>query len=71
MSYSMSRRYTSKLLEMMDEGLLTPEQVANMCLAYMSEDDVKGMVRYNDILQDVEKEISVDLTIEQINALDL
>lgn len=51
MSYSMSRRYTSKLLEMMDQGLLTPEQVANMCLAFMSEDDVKGMVRYNDIVE--------------------
>lgn len=51
MSYSMSRPYTTELLNMMDEGLLTPEQVANMCLVFMSEDDVKGMMRYNDIVE--------------------
>jgi hypothetical protein len=53
MSYSMSRPYTTELLNMMDEGLLTPEQVANMCLVFMSEDDVKGMMRYNDITSEI------------------
>jgi hypothetical protein len=54
MPYSMSRPYTLELLNMMDEGLLTPEQVANMCLVFMSEDDVKGMMRYNDITPEFE-----------------
>ena len=52
MSYSVSRQYTSKLLEMMDEGLITPEQVANMCLAYMSEYCVQDMMCVNDIIDE-------------------
>ena len=52
MSYSMSRPYTTELLEMMDQGLITPEQVANMCLVYMSEADVKDMMFANDIVEE-------------------
>jgi len=44
------REYTSKLIAMMDEGLITAEAVAEMALAYMSEDDVKDMCRANDLL---------------------
>ena len=44
------REMTSKLLAMMDEGLISAEVVAEMALAYMSEDDVADMMRANDIL---------------------
>ena len=44
------REYTSKLLAMMDEGLISAEAVAEMALAYMSEDDVKDMCLANDLL---------------------
>jgi hypothetical protein len=44
------REYTSKLIAMMDEGLISAEVVAEMALAYMSEDDVKDMCRANDLL---------------------
>jgi hypothetical protein len=44
------REYTSKLLAMMDEGLISTEAVAEMALAYMSEDDVKDMCLANDLL---------------------
>jgi hypothetical protein len=47
---------TSKLIAMMDEGLITAEAVAEMALAYMSEDDVADMMRCNDILLDEEDE---------------
>jgi hypothetical protein len=47
---------TSKLLAMMDEGLISAEAVAEMALAYMSEDDVADMMRANDILLDEEDE---------------
>jgi hypothetical protein len=47
---------TSKLIAMMDEGLITAESVAEMALAYMSEDDVADMMRANDILLDEEDE---------------
>ena len=50
------REMTSKLLAMMDEGLISAEVVAEMALAYMSEDDVADMMRANDILLDEEDE---------------
>ena len=37
---------------MMDEGLISAQAVAEMALAYMSEDDVADMMRCNDILDD-------------------
>ena len=58
------REYTTKLLEMMDEGLISAAAVAEMALAYMSEDDVKDMVRSNDLMpwleDDEEDEPDVD-----------
>jgi hypothetical protein len=50
------REYTSKLMAMMDEGMISAEAVAEMALAYMSEDDVKDMCRANDLLLDEEDE---------------
>jgi hypothetical protein len=46
------REYTSKLIAMMDEGVITAESVAEMALAFMSEDDVKDMCLANDLLID-------------------
>jgi len=36
----------------MDEGLISAEAVAEMALAYMSEDDVADMMLSNDIVDD-------------------
>ena len=61
------REYTTKLLEMMDEGLISGQAIAEMALAYMSEDDVADMMRANDILdeeddeEDDEENIDIDL----------
>jgi len=46
----MTREYTTKLLDMMDEGLISAEMVAEMALQYMSEDEVKDMMLSNDIV---------------------
>jgi hypothetical protein len=54
------RKYTIKLMEMMDEGLITAETVAEMALAYMSEDDVKDMCRANDILDEEDEDRIVE-----------
>jgi hypothetical protein len=48
------RTQTIKLLEMMDEGLISAQAIAEMALAYMSEDDVADMMRSNDILDEDE-----------------
>ena len=50
------RTQTTRLLEMMDEGLISAQAVAEMALSYMSEDDVADMMRSNDILDDEEDE---------------
>ena len=57
------RQATNKLLEMMDEGIISAEAVAEMALAYMSEDDVADMMRSNDI-QDEEEDDSFPLSLE-------
>ena len=44
------REQTTKLLDMMAEGLISAETVADMCLAYMSEDEVADMMQSNDIV---------------------
>ena len=46
------RTQTIRLLEMMDEGLISAQAIAEMALAYMSEDDVADMMRANDILEE-------------------
>ena len=50
------RKETTRLLEMMDEGLISATAVAEMALAYMSEDDVADMMRANDILDEEDDE---------------
>ena len=54
------REMTSKLIAMMDEGLISAEAVAEMALAYMSEDEVADMMRSNDILLDEEEDEEYD-----------
>ena len=38
---TMTRLYTNKLLDMLDEGVIDPKQIAADLLLWMSEDDVK------------------------------
>ena len=52
------RTQTTRLLAMMDEGLVSANFVAEACLGYMSEDDVADMMRCNDILDDEDEEES-------------
>jgi len=44
------RTQTNRLIDMMGEGLISAQAIAEMALAYMSEDDVADMMRCNDIL---------------------
>ena len=50
------RKETTRLLEMMDEGLISAQAIAEMALAYMSEDDVADMMRANDLLEDEDED---------------
>ena len=51
-----SRRVTNRLIELMDEGMLSGEQLALMCLGYMSEDDVADMAQQNDLTDLLDEE---------------
>jgi len=46
------RTQTTRLLDMMADGVISAQAVAEMALGYMSEDDVADMMRANDILED-------------------
>jgi len=50
------RTQTNKLIDMMEEGLISAQAVADMALAYMSEDDVADMMRCNDILDEEDED---------------
>jgi len=54
----MSRKATSKLLEMIECGILDKDQVILACLNYMSEDDVADMAHCNEFIEEEEQEES-------------
>ena len=57
----MSREYTNKLLELVEDGLLDRDTVIMACVKYMSEDDVKDMMEANEfILEEDEDEDEYD-----------
>ena len=51
-SYAKIRPATTKMLEMMDEGLMDPRAVADMCLSWLSESSVHEMMLANDLVED-------------------
>jgi hypothetical protein len=51
-----TRKATNKILEMIDEGLLSPTSVVEMCLKWMSEDDVAAMAEANELFEEDEDE---------------
>jgi hypothetical protein len=50
-----ARKYTCKLLDMIDEGLLDPKTVVDMCMSYMSESDVEDMMDANELTERFEE----------------
>ena len=52
-----SRPYTALVKDLMDQGVLDPTAVADMCLRWMSEHDVKTMCRSNHILLEQHQDI--------------
>ena len=49
-SYAKIRPATTRMLDMMDEGLLDPRAVAEMCLSWLSESSVHEMMLANDLV---------------------
>jgi hypothetical protein len=47
-----TRKATNKLLELVDDGMISAKDVVTMCLKWMSEDDVEEMCEANEIFLD-------------------
>jgi len=45
-----------KAYELLEEGLVSPQQMAEACLQYMSTDDIEDMLLSNDIIDQEEVE---------------
>lgn len=43
------RKYSNKLMELVETGVLDPVDVVRMCVKWMSEDAVQGMMEANEI----------------------
>lgn len=48
----MSRQFTDKLLEMIEDGLLDKDSVIMACVKYMSESDVQDMMECNEFVEE-------------------
>ena len=46
-----ARRYTNHLLDLIHDGAVDKDYVIHACVGYMSEDDVKDMMEYNNIIR--------------------
>lgn len=46
------RKNTNKLIELIEEGMISAKDVVTMCLKWMSEDDVEAMCKANEIFLD-------------------
>ena len=45
-----------KAYELLEEGLVSPQAMAEMCLQYMSTDDIEDMLLSNDMIKEDEVE---------------
>jgi hypothetical protein len=52
----MAREATTRLLDMIEEGILDRDAVILACVNYMSEDEVRDMCHANEFLDDDETE---------------
>lgn len=53
----MVRKATCRALELADEGLISYRTLAECALKWMSEDDVKEMLRANELYLEAEEDV--------------
>ena len=52
----MSRRYTTELLEMVEQGMIDKDSLIQDLLGWMSEDEVEQFARRNDYIQSLDED---------------
>lgn len=56
-----TRKYTNRLLDAVEDGIIDKDAVISACVNYMSEDDVEDMCRINDFMYIIDDEDEDDL----------
>ena len=69
-SYTKVRPATTRLLEMMDEGLIDPRAVADMALSWLSESSVHEMMLANDLVETEDEDEEEEWTPENADFCD-
>ena len=64
----MSREYTDKLLQAIEDGMLDRDGVIMACVKYMSEDDVADMCHCNEFFSNEDEDESSELDEDEVNA---
>jgi hypothetical protein len=54
------RGYTTKLYELISEGIVDKDYVLNACLNHMSEDEIRDMMESNDLIDEEPNEEDED-----------
>ena len=54
--YNLTRKYTNKLLEGIEEGIYNKDNIILAFCEYMSEDDVKDMMECNEMIEEETEE---------------
>ena len=49
-------KYRNRALELVEEGLVTADQLLLCCIKWMSEDDVEGMLDANELSERFEED---------------
>jgi hypothetical protein len=56
----MSREYTSRLLDLIEDGMLDRDTVIMACIKYMSESDVQDMMEMNEFIVEQDEDEDED-----------
>ena len=46
-----------RLMEMVEEGIITQEKALLMCLHWMAQDDIDNMMKYNELIDESYSEV--------------
>jgi hypothetical protein len=60
MSHNNARKATRRVMDMMDQGVLDPRTIADLCLRFMSEDEVAQFAHANQLFEDDDDEAEED-----------